>query len=96
MADNNADLRRALPRRRVLKDAKLVLSDWSVVDCTIRDMSATGARLEFGGPTELPEELRLLVVSSNMLIPARRAWQRGLSAGVRFTGEGRQAPPRKW
>ena len=63
-----------------------------VLDCTIRDVSDTGARLQFGGPTELPTEFRLLIVSSNQLVPAQLAWQRGLAAGVHFTGPGRDPP----
>jgi hypothetical protein len=96
MTDESADPRRISQRRRALKGAKLVLSNWSVIDCTIRDMSETGARLEFGGPTDIPDEFRLLVVSSNLLVPARRVWQHGLLAGIQFTGEAQPAPPRKW
>ncbi len=88
--------KRISPRRRMLKQGKVVMSDWTVIDCIIRDLSDTGARLEFAGPTELPQEFRLLVVSSNLLIPAALAWQRGLAAGVHFTGPGRDAPPRKF
>jgi hypothetical protein len=41
------------------------MSDWTVIDCVIRDLSDAGARLEFAGPTELPQEFRLLVRSSS-------------------------------
>ena len=93
---DSSEPRRASPRKRALKEAKLVLTNWATIDCVIRDQSETGARLEFGGPTDIPDEFRLLVVSTNMLIPARRAWQRGLSVGVQFVGPGKMAPPRKW
>jgi hypothetical protein len=83
-------------RRRTLKEGKVVLSDWSVLDCLIRDLSETGARLEFGGPTELPQSFRLLIVSSHILVPVDLAWQRGQAAGVHFTGPGRDAPARKF
>lgn len=73
-----------------------MLSDWTVINCIVRDMSDTGARLEFGGPTELPKEFRLLIVASHLLIPAEVAWQRGQAAGVHFTGPGRVPPPRKF
>jgi len=93
---NDDQLPRSSIRRRALKEAKVVLTDWTVIDCVLRDISETGARIEFSGPTNLPEEFRLLIVSTNMLAPAVRAWQRGLSAGIRFTGPGQAAPPRKW
>jgi hypothetical protein len=78
-------------RRRTLKQGKIVLSDRVVLDCLIRDISAGGARLEFGAPTTLPDAFRLLVTASNLLIPAALAWQRGLVVGVRFTGPGEVA-----
>jgi hypothetical protein len=90
------DGRRVAHRRRTLKEGKVILSDWTGIDCVIRDLSDTGARLEFGGPTELPQTFRILVTSSNQLIPVELAWQRGLSVGVHFTGPGRDAPPRKF
>jgi hypothetical protein len=77
-----------------LKDGKVVLSDWSVVDCLIRNLSEVGARLEFSGPTTLPRAFRVLIVSSNLIYPAEVEWQRGLSAGICFTGPG-SVPPRK-
>jgi hypothetical protein len=88
------DNARSSSRRRTLKTGRVVLTDWSVLDCVIRDLSETGARLEFGGPVELPQEFRLLVASSNLLVPTELAWVRGTAAGVRFTGPGKP-PPRK-
>lgn len=85
---------RSAHRRRALKSGKIVLSDWKVLDCVIRDLSEDGARLEFGTAFELPGEFRLLVVASNLMMPGVLAWQRGQEAGVRFTGPG-VAPSRK-
>jgi hypothetical protein len=82
-------------RRRTLKGGKIILSEWTVLDCTIRDLSEGGARLEFGALTELPKEFNLLLVSENLIVPAAMAWQRGKMVGVRFTGPGRPASPRK-
>ena len=87
--------RRQVQRRRALKEAKVVLSDWAVIDCLIRDVSEAGARLEFSGATELPPEFRVLIFSSNLLYPAEVEWQRGLAAGVLFTGPG-ATPSRKF
>lgn len=87
---------RRLPgqRRRTLKKGRVVLSDTTVMDCLVRDLSEAGARLEFAAAVGLPEKFRLLVVGSNLLHPAALSWQRGLSAGVRFTGHGEPAPPK--
>ncbi len=86
---------RGAGRRRMLKQGKVILTDWTVLDCIVRDISETGARLAFGGPTSLPKEVRLLVVSSNEMFPGEVAWQRGLNAGVYFTGPPQPAPARK-
>ena len=88
--------KRESPRIRALKEGKAVLSDWTAIDCTIRDLAKGGARLKFGAPTKLPEEFRLLYVSSNVIVPVRVVWNRGESLGVSFSGPPEQAPPRKW
>ena len=82
-------------RHRTLKGAKVVLHDWSTIDCVIRNQSDTGARLEFSDPVALPEQFDVLMTSSNTLVPARRMWERGTAVGIRFTGPERRAPPRK-
>lgn len=82
-------------RRRVFKGAKVVYPDWSTIDCIIRHMSETGVQLDFNALAPLPDSFQLLLVSENRLIPAVRIWQRGLSAGVKFTGPDIPAPPRK-
>ena len=89
-----ADRRRS-GRQRTLKEAKVVLSDWTTVDCMIRNRTENGARLVFGGPTTLPRNFELLVISAATLVPVELLWQRGLAAGIAFTGPERPAPPRK-
>jgi hypothetical protein len=78
--------RRVAPRLRTLKEGRIVTSASTTVDCTIRDLSASGAKLAFAAPTAIPEEFRLLMKATNMLVPARLVWQRGLLAGITFTG----------
>ena len=95
MPEDSRDHRRTA-RRKTLKAGKVVMSDWTIIDCTVRDMSQTGARLEFAAIAVLPPEFRLLIVSSNELVPAKLAWHRGTTAGVEFTGPAVPAPPRKW
>lgn len=83
-------------RRKMLKEGKVVLSNWSTIDCTIRDVSDTGARLTFSAPTGLPEFIRLLFVSGQRMRDAKTVWQRGLGAGIEFVGPEYDAPPRKY
>jgi hypothetical protein len=86
-ASANADREhRHTRRRRTLKRGRVVLSDSTVIDCDLRDISDDGARLVFGGPISLPEEFRLYNVSDALIAPVKLEWQRGLEAGVTFTG----------
>jgi hypothetical protein len=84
-AAGDGDNRRA-HRRRTLKQARVVLSDSTVVDCKLRDVSDDGAHLVFGAPISLPETFRLYNVSDKLIAPAELKWQRGLEAGVTLTG----------
>jgi hypothetical protein len=85
---------RGVHRKRTLKQARVILTDWSTLDCTVRDMSEGGARLVFGSAFTLPKEFRLLMVQANTIVPVRLQWQRGTEVGVAFTGPHEAAPSR--
>jgi hypothetical protein len=57
------------------------------IECSVRDLSASGARLIFRQPTFLPKTFRLRFDSEDQRVTV--IWQRGLQAGVHF-----QAPIR--
>ena len=91
-----SDKRRAL-RRRVLKDGKIVMmNNWSVVDCCVRDISETGARIRCDNPAAVPNNFRLLMPFDNTIRDALVVWRRENLFGVSFTGPVQRAPPRKW
>ena len=77
--------RRGSPRRRTLKQARAVFGDRATIDCTIRDLSETGARLVFAAATQLPEYFSLLLVSAERRFDVRVVWRKGLAVGVCFT-----------
>lgn len=84
-------------RQRVLKDGKLVFHNRAaIIDCTIRDLTSSGARVRIRETPELPLELELLIPSQMLIFPATRLWQRGADVGLRFIGPARAAPPRNW
>ena len=84
-------------RRRVLKDGKIVLmNNWSVFDCCVRDMSDTGARIRCQDPATVPDEFRLLIPNDNIIRNVRVAWRRQNECGLYFTGPPKVPPPRKW
>ena len=89
--------KRRSPRHRVLKDGKIVLkNNWSVVDCCVRDLSDTGARLTCQDPLAVPNEFRLLFPATLTIRDAAVVWRRNDQVGVHFTSPSRKAPPRKW
>jgi len=67
-----------------LKDGKVILSASTLMNCVIRNLSEGGARLEFSGPTPLPQEFRIRSVTAGTEAAVRLAWQYGCSVGVRF------------
>ena len=83
--DSRADNRRAVPRDRVLKNAKLVFND-TVIDCSVLDVSAQGARILLRTPMPLPSMIALHL-RGGTIYQARRAWTRGLETGFEFSGD---------
>ncbi len=78
--------RRQSQRRRVFKNGKIVLNaGQSVVDCMVRDLSPSGARLRLAGVFAIPVSFELLVVGSGGPRPVQRVWQRSNEIGVTFT-----------
>ena len=89
--------KRIAQRSRVLKGAKLVsMNNWTLVDCTIRDMSAIGAKVICGDQMAVANEFRLLIPSDNTICSARVVWRRGDMLGIEFTSEKSRAPARKF
>jgi hypothetical protein len=94
--ETTSDEHRIAGRHRVLKQGKILIHNLSVVDCIVRDMSETGARLACADPKAIPAEFRLVTPVDNMMREARVKWRRGEVLGIAFVGEPRRAPPRKW
>ena len=95
--DTPQENQRITQRQRVLKDGKIVFNaNSSVVDCTIRDMSETGARIICHHQAAIPADCRLVSLSDNLIGDVKVMWRRGDQLGIRFTGPATRAPPRKW
>jgi hypothetical protein len=93
---NSADNMRGAQRSRVLKGAKIVaLNQWTLVDCTVRDLSATGARIICKDQLAVQNEFRFLILADNTICNAKVVWRRGDELGIAFTSEKTRAPARK-
>lgn len=77
-------------RRRVFKGAVVLMGDGQVVfDCTIRNLSDRGAKIEVEQPTDIPDEFELALPSMHRVAPAKAAWRKGREIGVELTGQWR-------
>ncbi len=76
--------RRGSRRRRQYKAAKLILNDnQSVVDCILRDISGTGARVQLEDWFDCPKRI-LLKLSNGLAFASDVVWSRGNQLGLHF------------
>jgi PilZ domain len=81
------DEKRKTARRRVLKEGKIIFADgMRVIDCTIRDLSDSGARLLIASTVGIPDTFHLFEKSSGMIYPATVVWRQSSAIGVEFHG----------
>ena len=72
-------------RRRIFKGGKIVF-DWgrSSIDCTIRDLSASGAALTVENTIGIPAEFTLIIMRDNVAKACRVVWKEEKRVGVTF------------
>ncbi len=83
--------KRSDQRQRVLKSGRIVLGDLHSIDCTLRDVSATGAKLIVKKPDDVPDIFRLLISADSTIRPVKVMWRKPDSVGVQFTGEAKKS-----
>jgi PilZ domain len=95
---DNAEInKRTAQRFRVLKQGKILLPhQLSALDCTVKDISDTGAKLICAVESITCEEFRLVITADRMMRDVKIAWRRPDMVGVKFTSEPRKAPLLKW
>jgi|SRR3974390_539965 len=71
-------------RLRTLKGGSIRFRGDAGIDCIIRNMSATGARLEVENPIGIPGKFTLVSMPENMRRRCQVVWRRGKRIGVRF------------
>lgn len=75
---------RIAPRRRQLKSAVLIFNDSaSVMDCTLRNISATGAGIECENTQQIPDDV-VLKISDGVTHDATVVWRTPTGLGLRF------------
>ena len=72
-----SDDARIAPRRRMLKSGKVAYSERHVtIECLVRDMSATGARLRVEGSVTAPDTFELLIPLDGLEANCQVVWRR--------------------
>jgi len=66
----------------------------SALDCLIRDISDTGAKLIFSDSVQTPDTIELYVPQKEQTLRAEVQWRRGDEIGVLFTEAQTLAPER--
>jgi PilZ domain len=72
---------RIATRRRVLKSGKIEFGG-GAIDCTIRNLSDTGAALDVTSPVGIPAEFNLVVNGTPR--PCRVVWRKEKRIGITF------------
>ena len=85
--------RRASPRSKSFLQGRIYFNNrLSSVDCIIRDITETGARLKFGEPITVPETFELNIPNKQETLRAHLVWHHGTEIGIAFDID-RQAGP---
>jgi PilZ domain len=76
--------KRAAPRHRVLKHGTLAFPGGGSVDCTVRNLSSTGARVDVAGPVGLPEAFTLVIETDRLSRRCHAVWSSAERIGLAF------------
>lgn len=76
--------RRKVTRSRVLKGAKIIIGSASTIDCVVRNVTNSGARIQIANTVDLPETLDLTLDAGFTIRPCRVAWRSVNETGLQF------------
>ncbi|WP_236843030.1 PilZ domain-containing protein [Bradyrhizobium icense] len=74
---------RIAPRVRVMKPAKIDYGG-DKYPCIVRDISSTGAALDFSELIRIPNEFTLILPDDKLRLPCRVVWRKEYRLGVVF------------
>jgi hypothetical protein len=76
--------KRTVPRHRVLKRGTLAFNGGGAMDCTVRNLSQTGARIEIASPVGVPEVFTLVIEADHFKRRCHAIWSSERRIGVAF------------
>jgi hypothetical protein len=74
---------RIAPRYRVMKVAKIEFGA-TAINCTVRDLSLTGAAIEVPSQAGIPERFTLVMPDDGLHLPCHVVWRKEYRIGVTF------------
>jgi PilZ domain len=74
---------RTATRRRIFKAGQILFGS-SAVNCNVRDISATGARIVLTSPLWFPDSFVLAVPSDGVSRPCHIVWRKDGQIGIAF------------
>jgi hypothetical protein len=74
---------RIAPRYRVMKVAKIEFGA-TAINCTVRDLSLTGAAIEVPSQAGIPERFTLVMPDDGLHLPCHVVWRKEYRIGVAF------------
>ena len=78
---------RVAPRRKVLKAGIAASNNRHLtVSCTVRDLSATGARLRVDNMLGIPDTFELIIAVDGLEANCQVVWRKTNEVGVKFLG----------
>ena len=85
--------RRSTRRSRTLLEGRIAFnSRLPALDCVVRDLSETGARIYCSDIPVLPPEFELEIPKKGLRVQARVVWSRGANHGVEFREQANVSP----
>jgi hypothetical protein len=74
---------RVSPRQRTFKGGSISLPS-GIIECVIRNMSSTGAKIELAAPIALPDTFKLIIKPEIITRSCKVVWRSGHRIGVQF------------
>jgi hypothetical protein len=74
---------RAAPRHKVLKRGSIAFNG-GTIDCTVRNLSSTGASVDVASPIGLPPHFTLVIEADHFIRHCRPVWSNQKRIGVAF------------
>jgi hypothetical protein len=76
--------KRVAPRHRVLKHGTLAFADGGGIDCMVRNISSSGARLDIANPIGVPQTFTLVIEADQFMRRCHAVWSSDKRVGVTF------------